>query len=420
MHPDFPLDIPFNVWLNRDGTFGNDFDKEDFKSGATQFYFDWENGDDSNDGLSESTALRTFTTLIDAVNTHSSNKINVNIMNIHVARNFLGYPTNDSYQISSGKTVIISPHGRDKFYFSGFERNDHLDWTPDGNSYKATRSVTAEIFDLSKLGYRDLPKRLKKVNSSSEVKNERGTWYTDGADIWIRLDDDRTPDEYIGVMLKNTAKGFKLDVGSKLMFDNTGFYSQATSLGNINSIRVEGTTGTELYMINPDIGYSSLNGLSTYDVDKVWVFNPKAHGNYKDGLNYHGSSTNKIFEFMAEAWNNGKDEAGNNNGSTAHSGMSTVRFGTLAYSNDGPQIADVGDCYSIMFNSEGHTSTKLTKSNTKAGIFIGGENPKAYLYNCGGGGTDTYSLSGNSAAIHVRNFKGNDIYPAIKENLSLI
>lgn len=422
IHSDFPLDIPFNVWLNRDGTFGNDFDKEAYKAGATQFYFDWENGNNANDGLTPETAIRTFSNLIDVVNAHPSNRININIMNLHMARNFHGYPADGVYHISAGKTVIISPYNRDKIYFSGFERNDLLNWVKDGNAYKASRTTVKEVFDLSRTGYRGLPNKLKKVTSAASVRNERGTFYTDGTDVWIRLIDDRLPDESLGVLLGIDGKTFSLGSDSKLMFDNVGFYLQSSSLGSTNALRVEGGASTELFLINPEFGYAALNGLSTYDVDKVWVFNPIAYDNYKDGLNYHGSSTNKIFEFMGEQWGNGKDEAGNNNGSTGHSGMSIVRFGTLAYSNDGPQIADVGDCYSIMFNCEGHTSTKLTKSNTKAGIFIGGENPKAYLYNCAGGGLNTFSLSAGSdlTKINVRNFKGSDLHPFVKDNLTKV
>jgi hypothetical protein len=413
---DFPHSLPFDVTVIDENTIEHKFDIETYKVGAGRVYLDWWTGADTNDGLTPATPVKTLLKSLQLAEAQAESSIVIHIMNKYFTRN---YSTTMPTDYSLTKNIIFSPYGMERTFLGPFENTNSLTWTEDGLAHKTNRSAVTNVLDLAFSKHRGEPQKYKKVNSVAEVQAERGTWYSDGSSLWIRRMEDKAPDDDLMIMLNVSKYDFLIN-DKKLVFDRVSFFWTVSS-ADADGLRVTGNhANSELVLYRASFAHATANGVAAQKVGKVYNVESLAYDNNYDGFNYHGTMVTNpyefVYEYYVEALDNGKNGVGNNNGSTAHEGMSVLRIGTLAYRSDGPNIADVNGCYSILYNCVGHTSTKLTDSPTKAGLFFNnssGVKPgKVLLFNCGGGGKGTYSLSSDGLIeIHARRFKGKNIYP---------
>lgn len=294
-------------------------------------------------------------------------------------------------------------------------------WTPDGAAYSTSRPATLEVFDFSKKDYRELPQRLEKVASVAECQALAGSWYTDGSTVWVRLFDDRAPDKDLLVSISMNPPEFKLSSGKEIFLKNINF---AGGNGTFGALRVNTTVGDSgvLKAIKcAFIGATDSNGL---DADRVQTYlrDCTASFNGRDGFNYHDNISSPqavAVEVGCHAYKNGTEGNNTCNGSTAHDGMRVVRFGSVCFSNIGPNFADVNGSYSFNVNCFGANSLR-TDSPAKANFFFDDNSAvtpgESWLIGCGGADSLYDIGSDGSAEINVRGWMG---VPAIDSGTTI-
>ena len=114
-----------------------------------------------------------------------------------------------------------------------------------------------------------------------------------------------------------------------------------------------------------------------------------------DGFNYHikNGILPKVIEIDCVGFDNGRNGADQNNGSTMHDGGQIIRIGGEYHNNGGPNVIDVNEgtvSVNIGVHSHGSRATAGTISNTS---FKNGNvgKSKMYLFNCVSNDSD-YSI----------------------------
>jgi hypothetical protein len=422
LYPDgFPTEnLPFTFYRDIDGIIKHDFDFDSFETGAGHIYVDGYAGNDSNDGLTPSTPVALFTVAMAKANALAQDTVVIHILNnIYDQSRF-----NLTFEYTLGKNIIIkSDAARGKTVMCNAARPTSLTWTVDGTSYKCTRSTVTKVYDTSvntdTTDY--LPKEFTLKSSVAEVQAEEYTWYTDGITVWVHRKDNEPPGNNDIALLYGIYSPLIFNLaGFKLVTRDIQFYMKNSTDDALSVHDTAGTAGGEYWAENCTYALSvSRNGLSTLGVGKSYLFNCIAHSNYLDGFNYHAQSIDVgNVEFMSEyyckSYNNGDGSLNNVNGTTAHDGYTTLRIGCVGYNSYGPICADVNSCFSVLFDCVMYNSLRTPGPDKAAYDFSsvdGVKEGKAYLINCQGGGTDTYSISADAnLPVYIRNFKGKNVY----------
>lgn len=268
-----------------------------------------------------------------------------------------------SFNLIGEKGVIIGAH------------RDNLTWTTDtthSNVYKTTASSVVEIVDAFNI---DNIKFLKKVTSISSVSSTKGSYYINGTNIYVRLHDDRKPDEYVLPNMANPS----LDITDLSMYIENVVFT--------NTFKHTSTNGTHsLYAKNVDflVGTSD-NALSIFGSDSILQSCRAMYGE-RDGFNYHhyNGFKNKAIEIDCIGAYNGRDGADQNNGSTMHDGGTIIRIGGEYHHNHGPNVIDVNDgskSYNVGVHAH-HSTADRDVPNADFRIRDEGGGSEMHLVNC--------------------------------------
>lgn len=307
-----------------------------------------------------------------------------------------------------------------------------ITFTQDGTAWKAPRSNTRWIVDLKYKDSEGKPLTYKKVASLAECQSTQGSYYTDGTNLWIRRVKDETISGDEILIILNTANLFIYTNSKQLTLKDTSFFYNWDTAQHA-CVKITGTPDSKIIGINSSFSYGGGNGFESINNGLVMMFNCNSYYNGHDGLNYHETpiTTNPyslVFEYNCKGYYNGQRTGrtqGINNGSTAHEGIYILRVGTVAFENDGPNIADVNGCFSVCFNCMAYNSARPYQDGRKAGFVFSNEDSvksgKAYLFNCAGGGKETQGIGNQSNSdIFIRTFKGSNIEPSVLKNLKYL
>lgn len=411
---EFPKEkLPFNIYRDKNGIIQHDFNVNNLITG-TELFINADNGNDNNDGLSEDKAVRSLLKAIELANALSTDVI-ISITSEIVNRKY--YAQGDI--TLKNNTVIRAKNNANEVLTGSIENT--LTWTEDGNAFKTNRSAVKNVLDNNVRDKHGLPVNYKKVSSIEEVKATKGSYYTDGTDVWVRKFDDTIPDKNLFLLLNTWSPHFSI-FGKRLVVENIKMFNVYDSTNSRDCMRVTGDRGTDLYVINSAFNNGGLNGLAVKYVGRTFVFNSICSMNGADGFNYHAQQSPNdryfVFEWNCVGFGNGVYQpagAGKNNATTAHDGMAVLRINSEGYECDGPILADVNGCISVNYNCVMYDSTR-DKGSTKAGFYfdnaIAQEPGSAYVIDCVGGGNNTYSLSSDkNIEVKVSNLKGYNILP---------
>lgn len=410
---DFPKGVPFDLYREYpSGQYKHSFNFDSLKgSSHNTVYIDYINGHGSYDGLSPDRAARRFPQAMDIANSLPETTITIEF--IHNIFPYTEFDAKFSYVLE--KNIIIKASQGELFIPSAY-RATTQGWVADGNAYKANRTSTEMVIDVSKKDYKGEFLELEKVNSISEVKNKKGTWYTDGTTVWVRRTDDSVIDDNISLLLP-LGNTLSFEITGKTMFLDNVHFLYKTSKGNSFSVASSVAGGGYLYHRNCTFAYGYVHGLATTRIEGVYGFNSRAYRNGYDGFNYHGKLSEKpyefVFEYYCQAHNNGDVIKSTGNATTAHDGMTVLRICSLGYDCWGPVLADVNGCYSVNVGCTMYDSLR-SDNQTKSAFYFDDSGSvkkgKAFLIDCEGGGNDTFSFNTDGIIdLNVKNFKGNNI-----------
>lgn len=364
--------IPFNIQYALNGDVNVNYDVSVNKNPVEKrYYVDIKKGDNSNPG----TESQPFKWINRALRYGDADEIIVNEGVYGWSDGFSGYSQTKPFNLIGKGKVLIGAH------------RDNITWIKNSNYsnvYQTNSTNVIEIIDYNNMN--DI-KFLTKVNSVKEVSENAGSFYIDSANnISIRTHDDRTPDDQILPNMFGDAA--KITDNPKVYFENIRF---------TNSVKLTTTTANKKFFAKDcyfSIG-SGANALSVEGYDYNILQSCVAKHATMDGFNYHVKNgiLPKVIEIDCIGFDNGRNGADQNNGSTMHDGGQIIRIGGEYHSNSGPNVIDVNEgTVSVNVGVHAHNSraTKNTVSNTS---FKNGNlgKSKMYLFNCVSNGSD-YSV----------------------------
>lgn len=369
---DLNIAVPFTVQSALNGDVQVNYDVGVNKNAVTKrYYVDINNGDNSNDG----TESEPFQSINRALRYADADEIVVQEGSYGWRHGFSGYSQAKPFNLIGKGKVLIGAH------------RDGVTWNQNStysNVYQTNQTNVVEVVDCNNIY--DI-KFLEKQTSVKGVSDNAGSYYIDSSNnIFVRTHDDRVPDDQILPNMYSDA--VKITDNPKVYFENVRF---------TNSVKLTVTKAGNKFFAKDcyfSIG-SGGNALSIEGYDYNILQSCVAKHAARDGFNYHikNGILPKVIEIDCIGFDNGRNGADQNNGSTIHDGGQIIRIGGEYHNNGGPNVIDVNEgtvSVNIGVHSHGSRASAGTISNTS---FKNGNvgKSKMYLFNCVSNDSD-YSI----------------------------
>lgn len=377
------ISVPISIRKVGIGYYETNIEPENFYPtiGGKTYYVDMVNGVSSNDGLTLKTAFKSIST---ALSKEDAETIMLKG----------GWYNKDQHPNPVKNIKIKAIEGEEVI----FGADSPVVWEQyNGATYKATRSLTIGVWDISNKNNVGEFIKMDKKNNVDEVITSSNSWYFDNLtnEVYVHTFDNRLPDSDIKVT--PNVQPFAITSGCSVYLEGIKCYFGAGTTLQANSTSVY----PNFYAKNCEFSYSdNANGLIANGVKLVILKGCESSHNYKDGFSYHESYkvNGEFIEINCIGRDNGRDNAGNNNGSTAHESYKGVRIGGQYDSNEGPNVADVNLAKSLNVGCTAYNSVSV--SSLKRDFVCDGGT--MWLDNCYAKDSE-YSVSAPTGEIKVRN-----------------
>ncbi|MEK4581792.1 BppU family phage baseplate upper protein [Bacillus sp. FSL R12-0074] len=398
----FPWKNP-QIMIKKDifGRYNAVFDIEKFVPAVGKAYYVDVNGVDTNDGLTSATAFKSFSKAL----------LQADARIIYVApgtydRNKGWIKTNPA-----SSTLVIKPLYKGDIIFSTHQ--DGLVWAAEGTDkvYKTARSAVVNVYDGLDLDEYGDHKELIKKASIAEVSATPGSWFADATSVYVRLKDDRVPDNTVKVYVTG---GNGWVQGTKSIYmEGIKFYGGDSPF---ETLTASATDNMNLYFKNCEFKYGtkgdlSANGLTIKGARQVFLQNCIAAQNQRDGFNYHvyTSIVPNAIEIDCIGYKNGVGNAeNNNNGSTMHDSGNIIRVNCIYFKNKGPNVVDVGSSNAWNIGCVSYNSVSTT---TSSHINFQTQDGKMWLDGCVSYDSNVdVSVVGTGVAYARRTLKSNQLF----------
>lgn len=410
----FKHNINFRLYRDKDGKINHNFNVDALVSGWLTIYVAGLLGADINDGLTDTTQLATLQKAFEIAEARPETNIIIKITVPILTRTRSALQISTNNQILTKNYAIIS----DTESFIG-SIEPQLTWSANGTCYQASRTGVAYVYDKKNKNWDGSATRYKKVNSIAECQATKGSWFTDGAIVYVRRLDDLAVDTDILVVLLSGVFRFQQTGDIKFIAKNINFMG-CDSLNSNFRIMNPSNTGQVIMDNCRFLGSAYDNAYTFLNIKYSWLFNCIANSAFRDGFNYHNTTANKgvdsfIFEYNCISYDNGLiDTNANNNAFTAHDGLNILRINCIGFNTGGPILADVNGCYSVNYDCVMYDSARPVSGDTKSAFWFDDETPvrhgKTWLINCSGGGVDTYGINSDGInEVYIKNFIGRNI-----------
>lgn len=293
---------------------------------------------------------------------------------------------------TSSSTLVVQrwPIRSGPVISGAFWNHSASSWTQDVThtlTYTASRTLVTAVRDYS-LRTEDgehLPFFL--AQSASDCNSKRGSYYTDGSDVWVHMWDDGPPGEQIRIFLAESGATF---VTTKTIYiEGIEFHGGNAAFRPRNT---GGTSAGRVYVKDCKFLYGNASatgaGVQCEGISLLILEDCEVAFNLTDGIDYNidNGISPKGIEVNCHSHHNGRDRSGINNGSTAHNSSVVLRIGGNYHHNEGPNIADVGAGSSMCVGSSAHDSVRYETGITKADFYNSAGS--MWLYDCTAYGSD--------------------------------
>ena len=287
--------------------------------------------------------------------------------------------------------------------------NAALSWTDDAGAWKATRSACRAVYSAT-LDANGVPVPIPAASSLANCQSTPNSWWTDNTSVWINTGGVAPTTATHHVCVVVTLFGVTLLGSAELYVENVTFLGGhesavsisggATSQGKFIANNVRFVGGDRRPITTGAFG----NALTISDISRSLLFGCVAAHATRDGFNYHyllvaapDRRDRMALEYGCLSYGHGAyNTESNNNATTAHEGVVTVRINCEGYGTSGPVLADVGGCLSVLIDCHMHDSALSNKE-----IFLYVDSPgQVWMHNCKGGGVGAYDLAA-SATVPV-------------------
>lgn len=335
LHPNFLWDwLPLKIRRGYSGSIIlKNFNPVDYMYQGTgkTYYVSIKNGDDTNDGLTRETALKTI----------AEAKRKTDVSTIIVGSGFYDDMNGFANATSVNKNLnIIADEGADVTVTT----HRALTWTKSGSHdyvYQATRTQFGSVWDSKYIDEYGDALKLEKVSSVNEVDNTPNSYYYASNIVYVHLLDHREPDDDLWCFLNINNL---YNIGNYHVFTK-GIKYYGGNQGVARMIANAGDTDTLLVAVNCEFKYGTNTPgvVASYGAKTLLIDCVFARG-ASDGANYHIYEGNipKAIEINCVGRHNGLDANNNqNNGSTMHDGGTVVRINCTYHDNEGPNVHDI-------------------------------------------------------------------------------
>jgi len=395
------------ISIASDGTGITDFDIESEKptpNASAIFYVRPTVGNDSNAGTTYALPFRSIGKAFDAIAALG--------VDGEIILENTNFPRNDGVwgikTLNSNVAISVLGDGQASIYGTNFSVSG--EYALDGtytNTYSRARTNVKEVRDALYTSPDGEYLQLINVASAADCNTTVNSWFSDGVTLYVRLIDDRAPDDDLLAFLETTCG---VDDGAyKLWIKGVNFVG-------VQSVFVRTTTQgggkPTFYGWKCSFSYNALKGpaggggFRTEGADSYLVECDASFNRY-DGYNYHAFFTGGSFQtdlpnaFELDCtcnkngwYNSGETPDYNDNGSTAHDGGSVIRLNTYAEENSGPNIVDVGaGVSSYNVNVVAKNTRKVGNSRN---FEIQGAASEMYLVKCRSDGKRDYDATSDS------------------------
>jgi hypothetical protein len=375
------------------------------------YYVDFTNGNDSRDGLTLETALKSLNVAL--------GKSDVDVVLITAGRADNTITRGNGWQnISPSRSVTIKSLDGQTILTAAQNITQTWETTSTSGIWKTTAgglaaSITG-IIDKSIIDSNGDALQYTKVASPTEVTNTESSWCLSGSYIYIHCNNKRTPDEYLRLFMPNN-NGYI--TGNITVYVEGIVFEGGSCPMLVSNTSGNPATAPTVIFNNCEFKYGSSGngGLATMAANVVYLNNCVAARNYNDGFNYHSRDgvVTKILEANCIGRYNGV-ESGTDNGSTIHDGLTIIRFKGEYFGNRGANVMDV-NTGSISWNIACNSHDALNQSerpDLHANYIAGMEDNlsvEMWLDGCISSGTPTDLVAFTNSIIYTRNLTSGGV-----------
>ena len=322
-------EISDRIYYDGKDRFMTDYDVSESKRDlGTVYYVDFENGINSNDGLSPQTPLKSIGS---AMNKSDVGEIKLKGGN-HFRYGSAWFIVNKNINISSYDGV------------ARLLQADKLTWNKTSgytNVWETSRSATGKVIDLTRTdgdGYLE----YQKVDKLSQIDSTEDTWNIAEGKVYVHAKTQPSSDEIIALIS-----------AQNILTTNDITYLYLEGVEVIGGQRPVRTVAGGLKFFAKDCKFihglqTNANGLEIVGGVSSVCQNVITAKNPMDGFNYHvGTDGTKpyMIEIDCKGVDNGQFKGTNgsrsDNGTTLHDGLKGIRLNGYYGYNDGGNIADV-------------------------------------------------------------------------------
>lgn len=305
------------------------------KCEATQYYVDFANGNDTNNGTTWALAVKSIWKATQLGNT-TAVPFTVNIAaGLYPRQNAFG---NDGATVTPTQHCIYRAVGGQVVCYTG----NALTWVLDsGTTYSVARSNCKRILDLINFDADGDYNEIQPAASLAACRATPGTYYTDNVTIYVnRIDGAAATDANTRVLLALIPGIVATTSGSMHLYG-------ITQMGGANgNIQIQGNTSGRFYAEDCKFYWSTnatyADNVTSLDYDLVVMNRCVAAKAQKDGFNYHlaNSLAPKAIHFDCLGYGNGTAAAStSNNGATIHDAGLLIDFNGRYFKNYGGDFA---------------------------------------------------------------------------------
>lgn len=271
------------------------------------------------------------------------------------------YRSNPMQGGSFSKNCVVKPYNGEAALF--ISSDDHsAQWAAhSGNAYVVTRSDAKVVVDRTNVDENGDWVELDLVADAAAVVATPGSWYTDGADVYVHAHDSRdlTGDADVFVLIQSGAGS--VQVGATAYLESCAIYGFNLAMG--------GGSGSVFINKNCEFKYQVVDDGVNSSGGEVYSQNALLVAAQKDGFSYGqggGGTLCKALEIDCEVRGCGiRETANTHNATTAHAASEVVRVNGNYSASMGPVVADVGGGYSWCIGCDSSDSRAYAAGSLK-------------------------------------------------------